>query len=224
MKSEKYKRAAGISAASLVEDGMIVGLGTGSTARYSIIEIGRRMRREGMRVKGIPTSSYAMKLAKECRIPITNLERDPWIDLAIDGADQVDGKLNLIKGGWGAHTMEKIVASSAERFIVVVDESKMTPILSKPVPLEVIPEARNLVAEMVKSLGGSFTIRRRKAESGNYLVNSGFGEIEEPCELGRKLSCIPGIVEHGIFPSDMVTEVHVGKKDGVKIYGRRNLD
>jgi ribose 5-phosphate isomerase A len=214
------KKLAGISAAKLVKSGMVVGLGTGSTTAYTIEEIGRRIEKEGIKVLAVHTSAASEKLAKKKGIPLTSLDKHPVLDIAIDGADQVDARLNLIKGGWGAQTMEKVVAMSAKKFIVVVDGSKAVKKLSMPVPLEVLPSAKKLVEMQIKNLGGKTKLRDYKAESGNLLIDADFGTIEKPDKLDFALSKVVGVVEHGIFPRRMVAEVHVGKKNGVLILKR----
>ena len=144
-KNDSSKKNAGYKAAEYVEDGMILGLGTGSTTHYFIEKVGMRMAEEGISVKGIPTSFQSLLLAKKWNIPITTLEEND-IDLSVDGADEVDSKFNLIKGGGAAHTKEKIVDYAAKEFIVIVDESKVVEELGTfPVPVEVIPDASSVV-------------------------------------------------------------------------------
>lgn len=214
---EKEKQAASEEAARLIKEGMIVGLGTGSTAAYMIKELGRRVA-EGLHILGIPTSYQAQYLALECGIPLTTLDEHPRIDLAIDGADQVSG-LKAIKGGGGAHTREKIVARSAERFVVIVDETKVADRLDHPVPLEVLPYARRLVEREVEDLGGKPVLRlsEKKAgpvitDNGNLLIDADFGPIADPEALDIALSRCEGIIEHGIFTK--IDTIYIGKKDG----------
>lgn len=210
------KRIAARSAVSLITHGMKVGIGTGSTVAFAIEELGRRVK-EGLNVICVPTSKQSEERLKSHGVPVMRLREAGMLDVCIDGADQVDRELNLLKGGWGAHTMEKIVASSSERFIIIVDESKLCERLNKPVPLEIIPEAIRFVERRIGELGGKLELRRERSELGNLLADAHFGEISDVPEMDRKLSCIPGIVEHGIFPCDMVSEVHVGTKKGAKI-------
>lgn len=220
------KKVVGYSAAALVEDGMVVGLGTGSTTAYAIEALGGRVD-EGLNIKGIPTSYQSRMLAIEWGIPLTSLDQDTVLDIALDGADQVDANLFVIKGGGAAHTNEKIVARSARRFVVLVDEKKMVDTMIHPVPLEVIPEALELVKRQVMELGGNPQLRMavRKdgpviTDNGNLLVDADFGEIPEPGKLALQLSACTGIIEHGIF--DNASEVYVGKSDGsVEILKRR---
>ncbi|MFZ2499921.1 ribose 5-phosphate isomerase A [Methanosarcina sp.] len=217
------KRAAGIAASQVVESGMIVGLGTGSTVAYTIKELGRRVRKEGLDILGVVTSYQSEMLAIEAGIPLTTLAQHPKLDLAIDGADQIDSNLNAIKGGGAAHTREKIVSASATRFLVVADESKTSVQLDKVVPIEVLPFAKELVIEKIRGLGGKPELRLalRKdgpviTDNGNFVLDSSFGVIQDPESLAIKLSSIPGVVEHGIFSN--VDELYIGKKDGsVKI-------
>ncbi len=216
------KKLVGDSAAALVDNGMVVGLGTGSTTAFAIEALGRRID-DGLDIKGIPTSYQSRMLAIEWGIPLTSLDQDPVLDIAIDGADQVDANLFVIKGGGAAHTNEKVVARSARRFVVLVDEKKIVDTLIHPVPLEVMPEALELVKRQVMELGGNPKLRMavRKdgpviTDNGNLCVDADFGEIPEPGKLALKLSACTGIIEHGIF--DNANEVYVGMRDGtVKI-------
>lgn len=223
MDAEKLKEMAAKSAASLVEDDMIIGLGTGSTVFYAIKELGRRVAEEGLAIKGIPTSLDTRMLAIENNIPITSFEVAQELDIAIDGADEVDKDLNLIKGGGAAHVREKIVASAAERFVVIVDEAKVVQTLSWPVPTEVLPFSWKLTAQRLHEIGGIGTLRSLKGKSGpiisdngNFVMDVDFGKITDPVDLEGKINAIPGVVECGIF-CGMTDEVHVAASDGVKI-------
>ncbi len=211
------KQAAGERAAGLVEDGMVVGLGTGSTTAYAIKEIGRRVA-DGLDILGVPTSYQSAFLAAENGIPLTTLDEHPELDIDIDGADQIAG-FNVIKGGGAAHTREKIVALSSKKFVVVADESKCSDILSHPVPLEVLTFALKLAIKQVAKLGGKAELRMGVSkdgpvisDNGNFILDVDFGKIDEPASLGKKLSQCCGIVEHGIFTG--VDAVYIGKKDG----------
>lgn len=220
------KKAVGDCAAGLVEEGMVVGLGTGSTTAFLIEALGNRVK-QGLNIRGIPTSYQSEMLAIDCGIPLTLLAQNPVIDIAIDGADQVDANLCVIKGGGAAHTNEKIVACSARKFVVLIDYRKFVDVLNHPVPLEVMPRALDLVKRQVKELGGHPVVRMaaRKdgpviTDNGNFVVDADFGEIENPESLAMKLSGCVGVVEHGIFNS--VDEVYVGREDGgVEILKRR---
>ncbi|HEY9205842.1 MAG TPA: ribose-5-phosphate isomerase RpiA [Candidatus Methanoperedens sp.] len=211
------KQAAGEHAARLVKNGMIVGLGTGSTTAYAIKELGRRIA-DGLQILGVPTSYQSAFLAAECGIPLTTLDEHPVLDMDIDGADQVADFI-AIKGGGAAHTREKIVALSSNNFVVVVDESKCVDILNHPVPLEVLPFARKFVIKRVADIGGKAEIRMGInkdgpviSDNGNFIIDADFGVMDDPISLDEKLSQITGLVEHGIFTK--VNTVLVGKKDG----------
>jgi ribose 5-phosphate isomerase A len=214
------KRLAGVSAADSVGDGMVVGLGTGSTAAHAIRRLGERVD-AGLDIEGIPTSFQTRELAREVGVPLTTLsEATPTV--AIDGADQVaDGV--LIKGGGGAHAREKVVDTAADRFIVVVDPRKEAETLDEAVPIEVLPSARRPVRETLQALGGTPTLRDavRKdgpvvTDNGNLLVDCAFGDIDHPDRLAADLSEIPGVVAHGLFVH-VADEVHVGTEDGVRV-------
>jgi len=220
------KKLVGHEAAKLVNDGDVVGLGTGSTTHYFIEELGERIKKEELKIMGIPTSYQSFFLAQKSGIPLTTLEEHN-LDLAVDGADEVDPHLNLIKGGGAAHTLEKIVDASADKFVVVVDESKMVEKLGAfPVPVEIIPQALRVVEEQIKNMGGAPDLRmaQRKdgpviTDNGNLVVDIDFGLIEEPRQLEIKLNSIPGVVENGIF-SGIADEVMVGTKKGVDVLKR----
>ncbi|AKB12525.1 ribose-5-phosphate isomerase [Methanosarcina thermophila] len=212
------KRAAGVAASRIVESRMVVGLGTGSTVAYTIKELGRRIREEGLEILGVVTSYQSEMLAIEAGIPLTTLAQHPELDIAIDGVDQIDSRLYAIKGGGAAHTREKIVSSSSKRFVVVADESKTSKQLDKTVPIEVLPFAKTLVVKKIKELGGKPELRSalRKdgpviTDNGNFILDVDFGVINDPENLALQLSSIPGVVEHGIFSN--VDELYIGKKD-----------
>ncbi len=213
------KCAAGIAASRMVESGMVVGLGTGSTVAYTIKELGRRVREEGLEILGVVTSYQSEILAIEAGIPLATLAQHPELDIAIDGADQIDSKLHAIKGGGAAHTREKIVSASARHFLVVADESKTSTQLDKAVPVEVLPFAKTLVINKIKELGGKPELRSALkkdgpviTDNGNFVLDVNFGVINDPETLAFKLSSIPGVIEHGIFSN--VDELYIGKKDG----------
>lgn len=220
------KKLVGHEAAKLVNDGDVVGLGTGSTTHYFIEKLGDRMKKEEIKILGIPTSYQSFFLARKSGIPLTTLEEHD-LDLAVDGADEVDPHLNLIKGGGAAHTLEKIVDASADKFVVVVDESKMVEKLGVfPVPVEVIPQALRVVEEQVKKMRGVPKLRmaQRKdgpviTDNGNLVVDIDFGLIEQPGELEIRLNSIPGVVENGIF-TGMADKVIVGTAKGVDVLNR----
>lgn len=203
------KQEVGKAAASLVKSNTIVGLGTGSTTAYTIQFLGDRLKSGELKdIVGIPTSFQAEVLAKQYGIPLTTLDAVDRIDIAIDGADEVDPQKNLIKGGGAAHTREKIVDYLAEQFIVVVDSSKVVDRLgsSFPVPVEVIPMAIAPVMRAIEALGGKPELRMgvKKAgpvitDQGNMVVDVKFETIDHPGELEKTLNNIPGVLENGIF-------------------------
>jgi len=219
--NQSAKKAAGEAAADLVESDMVVGLGTGSTVAWTIKRLGERMKEEGLEFLGVPTSFQAESLAIECGIHLTTLNQHPVLDLAIDGADQVDSRLYVIKGGGAAHTREKVVACSARRFVVVADESKYVERLTHPVPVEALPFALRLVERRLKEMGGKPVLRlgRMKdgpviTDNGNFVLDVDFGVIEEPVELGGRMSRIPGLVEHGIFEN--LDELYLARGSGLE--------
>lgn len=218
--TDAAKRAAGESAAQLVEDGTVVGLGTGSTAAYAIRAIGRQVD-AGLDVLGVPTSFQSRELAREAGIPLTDLG-DADVELAIDGTDEVASG-DLIKGGGAAHAREKIVDASADRFVVVADPTKVSGTLSHPVPVEVLPAARPTVVDSVREMGGEPELRRAErkdgpvvTDNGNLVVDCAFGALTEPASLARDLAALPGVVEHGLFVG-MADAIHVGDEDGVTV-------
>jgi len=220
---EDTKRRVAVESVKLIKDGQIVGLGTGSTVKYMIDELGRRVREEGLRVLGIPTSLWTSKRAKENKIPLTTLDEHHKLDIAIDGADQVDPELNLIKGLGGALTREKIIDTAAEELVIIIDESKLVEKLgvNQVVPIEVIPMALAPVIEKLRKLGGKPKVRSVKdngdlfiTDNGNYIVDAAFGAITNGEILETKINMIPGVVENGLFIG--VTKiVFVGYKNKV---------
>jgi ribose 5-phosphate isomerase A len=218
----EHKRKVGYEAAKLVKDGDVVGLGTGSTTHYFIEKLGERIIEEELSIMGIPTSYQSFFLARDSSIPITTLEEHD-VDIAVDGADEVDPEFNLIKGGGAAHTLEKIVDTSASKFVVIVDGSKMVDKLGNfPVPVEVIPQAARTVKNRLIDMGGSPLMRmaQRKdgpvvTDNGNFIYDVKF-IINQPKELERVLNSIPGVVENGIF-SEVVHQVMVGKETGIEV-------
>lgn len=215
------KRLAGERAAAMVEDGDVVGLGTGSTAAYAIEALGTAIS-EGLDIRGIPTSYQSRALALDAGISLTALDAVDEVDIAIDGADEV-AEGDLVKGGGAAHTREKIVDAAAKRFVVVVDDSKEVETLAHPVPVEVVPSALPPVREAVTDLGGDPTLRSAGqkdgpvvTEHGNYVLDCEFGPMEDPAALARDLAALPGVLEHGLFVG-LADEVVVGGPDGVQV-------
>jgi len=223
MDRDAAKQAAGRAAAALVHDGMRLGLGTGSTAAYALESIGHRIREDGLDVRGVPTSFEAERLARRHDIPVTSLDTDPNLDLAIDGADEVDEALRLIKGRGGAHAREKVVATQAERFVVVVDPSKTVDRLGEraPVPVEVLPMAATPVTQTLERLGADPILRTAAEKDGPVVTDQGFwildaafpDGIADPAALNRTLSMRPGVLDHGLF-LELATDVIVGRPDG----------
>lgn len=213
------KERAGRRAAEYVCDGMRVGLGTGSTVYYAILALGERK----PAVVYAATSTRTESLGRELGLRILPPDQIGSLDLAIDGADEVDSELNLVKGGGGALTREKIVARMAERFIVVVDESKLVDRLGAfGLPIEVLDFAPETVSAWVRELGASrITQRPGVDDNGNILIDAFFGAIQAPAALSARLDEIPGLVAHGIFLAKMVERVVIGRADGVReIVGR----
>jgi len=219
--TDEAKRRAGEHAAAAVEDGMVVGLGTGSTAAWAIRALGRNVD-AGLDVRGVPTSFQSRELAREAGIPLADLDEVAEIDLAIDGADQFAGR-QLVKGGGAAHAMEKVVDAAANRLLVVADPTKAASVLDHPVPVEVLPAARTTAAVAVREQGGEPVLRRAErkdgpvvTDNGNLVLDCDFGEIPRPAELADELSATPGVVEHGLFV-DLADEIHVGSVEGVEV-------
>lgn len=216
------KRSAATQAASLVENGMRVGLGTGSTTAFALEELGRRIREERLDILGTPTSSSAAILARRHGIPVRPLNEFDGLDIALDGADEVDPFLDLIKGRGAAHTREKVVASESERFIVLVDESKMVDRLGSrmPVPVEVLPMAAMSVTRRIEVLGGSVELREGSGKDGPVVTDQGFwiidatfDPIDDGAWLAQALGALPGVLDHGLFIG-LATDVLVGAADG----------
>jgi ribose 5-phosphate isomerase A len=222
---EEAKRNAALAAVKHVKADFVIGLGSGSTAAYAIEEIGNRIRREKIRVSAVPTSYQAFTLAVKHRIPITTLEEHPILDLTIDGADQIDDELNLIKGMGGALTREKIVASASKKLVIVADERKKAKFLgenNQPVPIEAILFATPIVMHGIKEMGGKPFLRESQkkvgpviTDNGNVIIDVDFGFIHEPAELNHKLKSIPGVVETGLFVK-MADLVYLGERSGVR--------
>jgi ribose 5-phosphate isomerase A len=208
--SDDLKRRAAAAALDYVEDGMRVGLGTGSTAAEFVRLLGRRVAK-GLAVTGVATSLATERLARESGIPLTTLDETPELDLDVDGADEIGPDLGLIKGGGGALLREKIVANASARMIVVADASKKVAELGAfPLPIEVVAFGLTATAIAIEQaavelgLSGAIDLRRRDGEpfvtdSGNRILDASFGRIPDPEELALRLASIPGVVEHGLF-------------------------
>lgn len=220
--SDAAKKAVGLKAASFVQDGMRVGLGTGSTTAHALEALGRRIREEGLDIVGTPTSFAAEMLARQQRIPLVSLDEIDALDIALDGADEVDPDLNLIKGRGAAQTREKIVESIAAEFIVLVDASKMVERLGSkfPVPVEILPMARTPVQRALRRLGGDPELRLGERKDGPVVTDQGFwildcrfDRIDDPAGLDRAIKLLPGVLDHGLFIG-MATRILVGHDDG----------
>ena len=205
MANDLEKEAAARASLRFVKDGQVLGLGTGSTAAHFIKLLGEEVRK-GLSVRGIPTSDRSRELALSLGIPIITLDDCQEIDVTVDGADEVDPQLRLIKGGGGALLREKIVASATKQMIVVADASKQVQRLGKfPLPVEVIRFAQALVAKRIRALGAEVQLRRNTdgspyvTDENNHILDCRFGEMRDPDELARQLSWMPGVVEHGLF-------------------------
>ena len=222
---DQEKQVAARAAAQLVDEGDIVGLGSGSTAEYAVRFLAERVR-EGLKIVGIPTSQQTKHLAEQLGIPLTTLEEHPQIDIDIDGADEIDPQLNLIKGGGGAFLREKIVASVSRRFVVIAESSKQVKRLGKfPLPVEVVPFAQSLIKQRIEDLGAKVSLRSYAygnpyvTDEGHHILDCSFGEIPDPPALAARLCGIPGVVEHGLFIG--MAEMALIGKDGRVIQLRR---
>lgn len=224
----KAKRAAAVRAAEHVKEGSVVGLGSGSTVAYTLQEIGRRIQKGKLRILGVPTSYQAFLMAVKYKIPITTLDEHPGLDLAVDGADQVDDNLNMIKGMGGALTREKVIASASRTTVIAIDETKISKHLgyNQPVPVEVLPFALAPVRARLQSLGGKPLLREAEKKAGpvvtdcgNFILDVHFGPISDPRELDQELKSIPGIIETGLFV-EMADVVYVGGRSSVRRLGK----
>ena len=205
MANDLEKEAAARASLQFIRDGQVVGLGTGSTAAYFIQLLAQEVKK-GLRIRGIPTSLRSQELALSLGIPLTTLDECQEIAVTVDGADEVDGQLRLIKGGGGAMLREKIVASATKQLVIVADASKRVPVLGKfPLPVEVIRFAQALVAKRIAALGADVQLRSGTdgkpyvTDENNHILDCKFGQIADADELARQLSEMPGIVEHGLF-------------------------
>ncbi|MBT2663589.1 ribose-5-phosphate isomerase RpiA [Bacillus sp. ISL-45] len=198
------KQMVGEKAVEYIKDGMVVGLGTGSTAYYTIKKLGELVR-NGLKIKGIPTSEQTAALAVEHGIQLVDFKDVEGIDVAIDGADEFDADLNLIKGGGGALLREKIIANAASAFIVIADSSKGANKLGTfPLPVEIVKFGAEMTSKKIAEIGCKPKLRLKGnqpiiTDNGNYILDCDFKQIESPEELERKLNMIPGVVENGLF-------------------------
>lgn len=220
---EALKKLAAEAALDYVKDGYVVGLGTGSTVRHLLTALGQRVQ-AGLKITGVPTSEETAELARKAGIPLLT-EDDLWtIDVAIDGADQVDPRLNLIKGGGGALLREKIVAANARQVIIMVDETKCVPVLGGtfPLPIEVLPFGWRNTARMIEQLGGKTTRRECnrhvfRTASAHYILDLHMVRIDDPASLEARLHRIPGVIECGLFVGRTDILI-VGTSHGVEVH------
>jgi ribose 5-phosphate isomerase A len=202
---DQEKEAAARASLRFVKDGNVVGLGTGSTAKYFIQLLGEQVK-SGLRIRGIPSSDRSREQAASLGIPLTTLDECQQIDVTVDGADEVDPQLRLIKGGGGALLREKIVASATRQYVIIADASKQVPVLGEfPLPVEVIKFAQALVTKKIEALGAKVILRQNAdgkpylTDENNYILDCHFGQIRGADGLANKLSDMPGVVEHGLF-------------------------
>lgn len=228
-KQDKLKRKAAHRAVEYIQSGMIVGLGTGSTTSFAVIRIGERIKTGDLEnIVGIPTSIRTEKLARDMDIPLANLDEQPEIDVTIDGADEVDPELNLIKGGGGALLREKVVAQASQTNVIIVDESKLSACLGTrwALPVEVIPFAAKTEANFLEALGASVKLRSDKngqpytTDQNNFILDANFGKISNPAALATKLNERAGIIEHGLFLS-LASEVIVAAEEDIRHLQRK---
>jgi ribose 5-phosphate isomerase A len=229
---EDLKRQAAARALEEVRDGMRLGLGTGSTARHFVDLLGEKVR-AGLKVVGVPTSEATRMQAESCGIALTTLDDIDRLDLTVDGADEIDHSLNLIKGGGGALLREKIVAAASDRMVVIADDSKWVDVLGKfPLPVEVIPFGLAATRRGIEKafgrcgVSGEMVLRKRPdghvfvTDGGHWIIDAHLGRIEDPPRLAGLLSAIPGVVEHGLFTNLASVAVLAGRQ-GIRVVERR---
>lgn len=222
---DEAKRRAAEYAVAMVNNGQVVGLGTGSTAKFAIEGLGRRIR-EGLSIRGVPTSVGTEKLASEAGIPLVELNEVLVVDITIDGADEVDPDFNMIKGGGGALTREKLVALASKKRVILVDESKLVSKLgeSHSLPIEVLPFAWALSSRRLSELGCTTSLRDRAGlpfvtDNGNYILDCDFGAMSDPATLESGIKLLPGVIENGLFIGIADTLV-IGFDDRVEVRQR----
>lgn len=223
--NKELKRIVGTAAAGLIQNGMTCGIGTGSTVVFLIEELGRRIKNEKLEITGVPTSFQSKILCQENGIKIKDLQDCTELDLAIDGADEVDPGLNAIKGGGAAHTREKIVAAMAKRFVIIVDDSKLVPELGTgfPIPVEIIPSALSYITEQIREWGGESQLRMgvRKdgpvvTDNGQFVLDLKFKAGTDLRKIDARLHQLPGVVETGLF-YDLAKQVLVGSGNDMTV-------
>ncbi|MEO8072241.1 MAG: ribose-5-phosphate isomerase RpiA [Acidobacteriota bacterium] len=222
LEEEKFLAAA--EAVKLIKDNQIIGLGTGSTTEFAVREIGKLVEK-GLKIKGVPTSNKTAELAKYLNIPLISLDEVDSIDLTIDGTDEFNADLNLIKGGGGALFREKMVARLTEKEVIIADSSKKVDVLGAfKVPVEVVPIALNYAQKQIEKIGGTTKIREKDGkifvtDAGNKILDADFGEIKEANDISEKLNAIEGVVCHGLF-INLANMVIMSKGNEIKIFNR----
>jgi ribose 5-phosphate isomerase A len=235
MTADDWKQQAAERALTLVEDGMTLGLGTGSTAARFVDLVGQKVK-AGLRVRCVPTSEATRVQAERLGIPLMTLDQQPFLDITVDGADELDGELRLIKGGGGALLIEKIVATASGRMVVIADASKQVETLGRfPLPVEIVRfgfgATRNMIEVLAADAGCRGEIKQRMrpdgqpfvTDSGNFILDCAFGRIEEPEALDEALKLIPGVVENGLFLGIADAAIVAGP-DGVAVLERDEAD
>ncbi len=222
---DELKKAAGVKAANEIQDGMVVGLGTGSTAAYMVEHLAKRIREENLNVIGVSTSWSTTLQCRQLGIPLKEMGEVSELDIVIDGADEIDPQRGLIKGRGAAHLLEKVVASMAKRYIIIADSGKKVEKLGEKfaVPLEILPNAIGVVTAKVEALGAKVKVRMGApgkdgpviSDSGNIIADAKFDEIKNPQELSDKLDSITGLVGHGLF-INMATQVILATENGLE--------
>jgi len=219
MDPELSKKSAAAKAIEYIGDRMVLGLGTGSTANYFIELLAEKIKGENLSIIGIPTSTRTKELALGLGIELSTLEQHQP-DLDVDGADQIDAEFNLIKGGGGAHTLEKKVAAASKRFIVIADSTKLVDSLDWHVPIEVLPQSREQVEQKLLEIGGKPELRENFTTDGGNLILDTKIEIRNPLELESRLNSIPGVIDNGIFAKRRPELVIMGKGEGTEVMER----
>ncbi len=221
---EGAKKNAATKAVNHIKDGQIIGLGSGTTVTYALQEISRRITEEKLKILGVPTSHQTHYFALEHNIPLTTLDINPKLDITIDGADQVDKNLDMIKGMGGALVREKIVASASRQNIIIIDDTKMTHRLgvNQFIPIEILPFAQATVKAKLIKLSGKPKLRESEkklgpviTDNGNFLFDTYFGSIDDPKKLDQIIKAIPGVIETGLFVG-LADIVYIGQKNSVQ--------
>jgi ribose 5-phosphate isomerase A len=212
---EELKKRAADEAVKSIVNGMVIGLGTGSTTQYAIRRIGELVK-QGLKITGIPTSKQSERLATEIGISLGDLNEYTTIDITIDGADEVDKNLHLIKGGGGALLREKIVATASKRLIIIVDETKISDTFSFPLPIEILPFGWVHTTKKIRELGFNPIFRKNfVTDSGNYIVDCSYESLADIKKTADNINAIPGVIENGFF-INLADKIIVGKRDGIE--------